>query len=82
MSMPMFSGQVLTKFSWFLGGPIADRLGRKWGMAIGCILTIIATFLQTFSKRGSLAMFIVGRVIIGIGQGIALSRLLRTLFAP
>ncbi|PQE11144.1 sugar transporter protein [Rutstroemia sp. NJR-2017a BVV2] len=57
---------------WFLGGPIADRLGRKWGMAIGCFITIIATFIQTFSPRGQLGCFIGGRVVIGLGQGIAL----------
>ena len=42
-------------------------------MAIGCFLTIIATFIQTFSPRGKLWVFIFGRVIIGLGQGIALS---------
>jgi MFS family permease len=58
---------------WFLGGPIADWLGRRWGMAIGCFITIIATFIQTFSPRGQLGCFIGGRVVIGLGQGIALS---------
>jgi hypothetical protein len=43
-------------------------------MAIGCFLTIIATFIQTFSPRGQLGCFIAGRVIIGLGQGIALSK--------
>ena len=59
---------------WFLGGPLADYLGRRWGMGIGCFLTIIATFIQTFSPKGKLACFIAGRVIIGLGQGIALSK--------
>jgi len=58
---------------WFLGGPLADRLGRRWGMAIGCFLTIIATFMQTFSPKGVIACFIAGRVLIGLGQGIALT---------
>jgi glucose-6-phosphate-specific signal transduction histidine kinase len=43
-------------------------------MGIGCFLTIIATFMQTFSPRGQLGVFIAGRVLIGIGQGIALSK--------
>lgn len=60
---------------WFLGGPTADFLGRRWGMGIGCALTIIATLVQTFSPRGNLGCFIGGRVIIGLGQGIALSKL-------
>lgn len=62
---------------FFLGGPIADYLGRKIGMAIGCVLVIIATFMQTFAPYHSLACFIAGRVIIGIGQGIALSESIR-----
>lgn len=51
----------------------ADRLGRRWGMGIGCFLTVIATFMQTFAPKGDLGVFIGGRVIIGLGQGIALS---------
>jgi len=58
---------------WFFGGPLADYLGRRWGMAIGCFMTIIATFIQTFAPRHSLGTFIGGRVIIGLGQGIALT---------
>jgi MFS family permease len=59
---------------FFLGGPCADFLGRKFGMAIGCVLVIIATFMQTFTPRHNLACFLAGRCIIGIGQGIALSK--------
>ena len=42
-------------------------------MAIGCFLTIVATFVQTFAPRHNIGAFIGGRVLIGIGQGIALS---------
>jgi hypothetical protein len=42
-------------------------------MAIGCLLTIGATFVQTFTPKGNLGCFIAGRAIIGLGQGIALS---------
>ncbi|KAJ5852531.1 uncharacterized protein N7529_011916 [Penicillium soppii] len=58
---------------FFLGGPCADFLGRKFGMAIGCVLVIVATFMQTFTPRHDLACFLAGRCIIGIGQGIALT---------
>ncbi|KAJ5481286.1 hypothetical protein N7475_000098 [Penicillium sp. IBT 31633x] len=58
---------------FFLGGPCADYLGRKFGMGIGCVLVIISTFMQTFSPRHNLACFLAGRCIIGIGQGIALT---------
>jgi predicted MFS family arabinose efflux permease len=40
-------------------------------MGIGCFLTIVATFMQAFAP--SLGVFIGGRVVIGIGQGLALS---------
>jgi MFS family permease len=59
---------------FFLGGPCADFLGRKFGMGIGCVLVIIATFMQTFTPRHNIALFLAGRCIIGIGQGIALSK--------
>ncbi|CAI7632822.1 unnamed protein product [Penicillium bialowiezense] len=58
---------------FFLGGPCADFLGRKIGMGIGCVLVIVATFMQTFTPRHNLACFLAGRCIIGIGQGIALT---------
>lgn len=43
-------------------------------MAIGCSLTIVATFIQTFAPYHKLGVFIFGRVLIGFGQGIAISR--------
>jgi glucose-6-phosphate-specific signal transduction histidine kinase len=43
-------------------------------MGIGGAITIVATFVQTFSPRHKLGVFIFGRVLIGLGQGIALSR--------
>ncbi|RWA07753.1 hypothetical protein EKO27_g7347 [Xylaria grammica] len=54
-------------------GAIADYLGRRWGMGLGCIITIIATFIQAFAPRHNLGAFIGGRVLIGIGQGLALT---------
>lgn len=59
---------------FFLGGPTADFLGRKIGMATGCVMVIIATFMQAFAPRNNMACFIAGRLIIGIGQGISLSK--------
>ncbi|KAF2154783.1 sugar transporter [Myriangium duriaei CBS 260.36] len=58
---------------WFMGGPLADFAGRRVGMAVGAFLTIVATFIQTFSPRGNIGTFIAGRVIIGLGQGLALT---------
>jgi sugar porter (SP) family MFS transporter len=42
-------------------------------MASGALLVIIATFIQTFTPRHNLACYIVGRVIVGLGQGLALT---------
>lgn len=42
-------------------------------MALGCFVTVIATFIQAFSPRHQLGCFITGRVLIGIGQGMALT---------
>jgi MFS family permease len=65
-------GAIVAGF--FLGGPLADWQGRKVGMALGSFLTIVATLIQAFSPRGNIGCFIAGRVIIGIGQGVALSK--------
>ncbi|OKL58330.1 hypothetical protein UA08_06405 [Talaromyces atroroseus] len=58
---------------FFLGGPVADFLGRKVGMGMGCVLVIAATFMQAFAPYHNIACFIAGRCIIGVGQGIALT---------
>ena len=42
-------------------------------MAIGCFVTIVATFVQTFAPFHQLGAFIAGRVLIGLGQGMALT---------
>lgn len=48
-------------------------------MGIGCFITIIAAIIQAFAPKGKLGVFILGRVLIGIGQGTALSKLYATL---
>ncbi|KAI0483404.1 general substrate transporter [Xylariaceae sp. FL0804] len=58
---------------WFLGGPTADYFGRRVGMGLGCFLVIIATFIQAFAPYHNLGCFIGGRVLIGVGQGLALT---------
>ncbi|KAK4103160.1 general substrate transporter [Parathielavia hyrcaniae] len=63
-------GAIVT--GWFLSGPTSDYFGRRIGMAIGCMVTVFATFLQAFPPAsGSLACFMVGRVFIGVGTALA-----------
>lgn len=64
-------GAVVAGF--FFGGPLADYAGRRTGMAAGSLLVIIATFMQAFAPRGNVGCFIGGRVVVGLGQGLALS---------
>ncbi|KAJ3523405.1 hypothetical protein NM208_g12463 [Fusarium decemcellulare] len=64
-------GAIVSGF--FIGGPLADAFGRRVGMGIGCFITIIAAFIQAFAPKGKLGVFILGRVLIGIGQGTALT---------
>ncbi|KAF4982725.1 hypothetical protein FZEAL_1714 [Fusarium zealandicum] len=64
-------GAIFSGF--FLAGPLADYFGRRAGMGIGCFITIIAAFIQAFAPRNKLGVFIFGRVLIGIGQGTALT---------
>lgn len=40
-------------------------------MATGAGLVIIATFMQCFGPRGNVGVFIGGRVLVGMGQGVA-----------
>ncbi|KAF4473416.1 HXT3-Low-affinity hexose facilitator [Fusarium agapanthi] len=64
-------GAIVSGF--FIAGPLADWLGRRAGMGIGCFITIIAAIIQAFAPKGKLGVFILGRVLIGIGQGTALT---------
>ncbi|QDS74525.1 hypothetical protein FKW77_007443 [Venturia effusa] len=56
---------------WIFAGPIADKFGRRVGMATGALLVVIATFMQCFGPRGNIGVFIGGRVLVGMGQGVA-----------
>lgn len=49
---------------------LSKRFGRKPCMQLGCLIVIAFTFLQVFAKN--MPSFIAGRLLMGIGQGIAL----------
>lgn len=42
-------------------------------MGLGCLVTIIATMMQTFAPKHNLGCFMAGRFLVGFGQGMALS---------
>ncbi len=72
-------GGINTAFSvcsiicgFFVAGTVADRWGRKVGMALGSCGIIIGVALETGSPQGKIACFIVGRAIVGVGLGLAL----------
>jgi len=50
------------------GAPLADFLGRKWGLQIAMIIFVVGVALQTASTE--LNLFIGGRVVAGFGIGI------------
>jgi len=55
-----------TFFGALLSNPIADRLGRKWGLVFSCVIFVLGVGLQLDTHWGT---FVVGRVIAGLGVG-------------
>jgi MFS family permease len=51
-----------------LGAPMADFAGRKWGIIFSCLVFSVGVAMQTAST--AMALFIVGRVIAGLGVGL------------
>ena len=49
----------------FPASPVADRYGRKAGMYIGSIFTLVGTMIQT--SAFGYAQFMVGRCLLGVG---------------
>lgn len=50
---------------WFFAGPLSQATGRRIPMGIGCCFVIVATFMQIFSPRGNVGVFLGGRLLIG-----------------
>ncbi|OBT93220.1 hypothetical protein VE01_08834 [Pseudogymnoascus verrucosus] len=77
---PNMIGLINTTYSvggiicgWFFSGPLADWAGRRWAMAFGCAITVVATFIQCFAPYHNLGCFMAGRVLIGAGQAFAIT---------
>lgn len=57
----------------FFAGHVADFLGRTKAIAIGSAIFGVGTGIEAGAAH--LAMFIVGRVVTGVGEGLFLSTL-------
>ncbi|KAK5105704.1 hypothetical protein LTR62_002357 [Meristemomyces frigidus] len=56
-----------TFFGALVAGDMADTIGRKWTVILGCGIYIIGVILQTASH--GLGLLVAGRLIAGIGVG-------------
>jgi MFS family permease len=45
-------------------GPLSDKYGRKWGIAVTAILAIVGATIQGAAVHE--AMFCIGRLIVGV----------------
>ena len=64
---------VPASISSFFAGKLADSLGRTRGIAIGSLVVAAGAALEASSVH--IAMFIVGRIIQGVGQGLYIGTL-------
>lgn len=59
-----------TFFGALAAGDLADMIGRKWTVILGCAIYIIGVIVQMITGDGdALATIVAGRVIAGIGVG-------------
>ena len=49
----------------FFYGVVTDAIGRKNSLLLAAVITIFGVILQTASQ--SIAMFVISRIIIGLG---------------
>ncbi|TEB12284.1 AmMst-1 [Coprinellus micaceus] len=57
-----------TFFGALLGAPVADILGRKWGVVLACVVFSVGIAMQTAAS--AIPLFTVGRVFAGLGVGL------------
>lgn len=59
-----------TFFGALIAGDLADRIGRKWTVILGCAIYAIGVVIQMITGEGdALAAIVVGRLIAGVGVG-------------
>ncbi|CAL3964454.1 unnamed protein product, partial [Diplocarpon coronariae] len=60
-----------TFFGALIAGDVAERIGRKWTVIMGCLIYILGVVIQMLTGIGGSALGIIvgGRVIAGLGVG-------------
>lgn len=59
-----------TFFGAIAAGDVAERIGRKWTVIIGCLVYLFGVVIQMITGAGSpLGAIVAGRLISGIGVG-------------
>jgi MFS family permease len=48
---------------------VADILGRRAGVVLGCVIMLFGVAMVSIGYR--IALFVVGRIVLGFGLGIA-----------
>jgi MFS family permease len=60
-----------TFFGALIAGDVAERIGRKWTVIMGCVIYLVGVIVQmvTGPSVDALATIVAGRIIAGIGVG-------------
>jgi sugar porter (SP) family MFS transporter len=59
-----------TFFGAIIAGDVADRIGRKWTVILGCFIYMIGVVVQMItSPSNALAPIVAGRLVAGLGVG-------------
>ncbi|OAP62657.1 hypothetical protein AYL99_01884 [Fonsecaea erecta] len=59
-----------TFFGALIGGDMADFIGRKWTVIMGCMIYMLGVVIQMITGEGdALAAIVAGRLVAGIGVG-------------
>ncbi|KAF7785061.1 hypothetical protein Agabi119p4_1226 [Agaricus bisporus var. burnettii] len=59
-----------TFFGALLGAPVADYIGRKWGIIFATLVFCFGVALEVGSNSVGIALLVVGRVFAGLGVGL------------
>jgi MFS family permease len=60
-----------TFFGALIAGDVAELIGRKWTVILGCVIYGVGVIIQTITGVGSsaLGVIVAGRLIAGLGAG-------------